>query len=187
MTNKFNLISEEAKTLRGLEELIGSSIPQLDMNKKSPFSPLVGYFGVKIANKHVIDLRLDGEILLKINPSKLTELFKLSNLTEIFELIENFSSLQQLRLTRMRLTTLPESIENHTLLKKLDLTSNKLISLPQSIGSLSSLQELGLGNNLAIRGYSNKGNELTTLPESISKLTSLKRLYLWGNNLAVFP
>ena len=129
MEEKLKLKPEEAKALRDLEELIGSSIPQLDMNKKTPFSPIVGMFGVKIDNEHVIDLRLDGAILLKINPSNLTELLEWSKLTEFLELNGNFSSLQQLRLTRLQLTTLPESIENLTLLKKLDKEAKLVDSL----------------------------------------------------------
>ncbi len=57
MEKKLKLKPVEAKSLRDLEELIGVSIPQLDLNKKYiGRKSFVGSFGVKIENEHVIDL-----------------------------------------------------------------------------------------------------------------------------------
>lgn len=57
MEKNLKLKPVEAKLLRDLEELIGVSIPQLDLNKKYiGRKSFVGSFGVKIENEHVIDL-----------------------------------------------------------------------------------------------------------------------------------
>ena len=186
MNDMYNLKTEEAETLRDLEELLGGSIPYL----KNPLFSIL-----RIENEHIIELNLNGITFRNLGLSKLTELP---------ESIGNLTSLKKLFLGYNTLTRLPESIGNLTSLENLNLRANKMELLPDSIGNLKSLILLSL-NSMEIpefigepstgrdkiqkkyRSEMSDLNRLTTLPESIGNLISLTNLQLQQNQLAILP
>src|SRR5271157_3781597 len=81
---------------------------------------------------------------------------------------------QDLRLSDLKLRTLPEAICQLTQLQWLDLSGNLLSTLPEAICQLTQLPLLDLSGNL-----------LSTLPEAISQLTNrLRTLNLSDNQLS---
>ncbi|MDM8526952.1 CHAT domain-containing protein [Anaerolineales bacterium HSG24] len=86
------------------------------------------------------------------------------------------TSLQQLSLSKNRLSKLPAEIGELTSLQQLDLWNNQLSELPAEIGQLTNLQQLYLSSN-----------KLSELPAEIGQLTSLQQLYLSSNELSELP
>ncbi len=172
INDKIKLKTEEAKTLKDLEELIGKSIPQMGTKNSPPFSP----FGVTIENEHVIELNLGYP--------NLHDKAWYSKLAELPDSIGNLTSLTKLFILGNQLTTLPESIGNLESLIYLNLRSNRLRKLPESIGNLKSLTSLAINN---IHDTFPDLNQLITLPESIGNLTSLESLEIQQNQLKFLP
>ncbi|MEM8642951.1 MAG: COR domain-containing protein [Cyanobacteria bacterium P01_G01_bin.54] len=97
-------------------------------------------------------------------------------LTELPELLDQLTQLQELHLSWNKLTELPDSLGQLPQLQELNLSDNQLTELPESLGQLTQLQELNLSEN-----------QLTELPESLGQLTQLQELNLSNNQLTELP
>ncbi len=115
------------------------------------------------------------------------------------ESIGRLSQLEDLNLSRNKLTALPESIGRLTRLRYLRAFGNELAALPESIGGLSRLENLAIAMNglivlpdsigeaSQVRNLEVHANRLTALPESIGRLTGLVALVAFDNRLGVLP
>ncbi|MDP1609255.1 MAG: leucine-rich repeat domain-containing protein [Chlamydiales bacterium] len=104
-----------------------------------------------------------------------------------------------LKLSYLRLTSLPPEIGQLTHLQELDLCENQLQTLPQEIGRLKNLRELSLYRNrfqqppLEIGQLTNLRvlhlfkNQLQELPKEIGQLTNLTKLTLSDNPFRELP
>ncbi|MFX1524938.1 MAG: leucine-rich repeat domain-containing protein [Promethearchaeota archaeon] len=206
MGEKFELKPEEVEILQELENLIGKTIPRVEDIGESTF-------GIKIVNKHIIQLKIHGRVLekrgkkLRVLPESIGNLKSLRLLylpynfiKEIPESIGNLTSLRYLNFRSNKIKLVPESIGNLKSLEILILDGNNLTTnLPESIGNLISLKELylkgsqltmlpeSIGNLISLRYLSLDNNQLTTLPESLGDLSSLKILWLSENQLISLP
>ena len=139
----------------------------------SGFRTVVTYL---IKEKYIQYLDTD-ELNTLVENSNFKELYLIHCFSKkIPEWIFELKSLEELRISDNKLTTLSDSISKLTSLKILEIYRNKLSAIPESIGKLSSLEKLNL-----------VGNQLSSLPESIAKLQSLKELHLHSNKFTVFP
>ncbi len=86
------------------------------------------------------------------------------------------TNLQELTLSKCRLSVIDEKIGQLTHLQYFNVASNRLIRLPVSIGRLTELQELIICRNM-----------IEALPESIGNLTKLTYIDAWENPLYTFP
>ncbi|MEN9445448.1 MAG: hypothetical protein RIS47_2339 [Bacteroidota bacterium] len=86
--------------------------------------------------------------------------------------LSQLDSLQEIRLTRMDLDTIPNEIWKLTQLKELRLSRNNIKKLPAEIVQLTSLESLDLANN-----------KLTSLPKELSTMQQLKYIRLESNPL----
>ena len=105
----------------------------------------------------------------------------------------------ELKLSEMRLTSLPPEIAQLKNLRSLDLSKNLLTSLPPEIAQVAKLNVLDLGANqftsvpagilrLANLGMLNLGvNRLSSLPPEIGGLRDLFGLHLPANQLTALP
>lgn len=90
--------------------------------------------------------------------------------------IENFSSLQLLRLSDNQISSLSSTLGLVSSLTELYLQQNQLRSLPESIGNLKNLTDLNIERNL-----------IQQLPKSIGKLSNLVSLSASSNQLVSVP
>jgi Leucine-rich repeat (LRR) protein len=97
-------------------------------------------------------------------------------LTEIPEILSQFTSLQELHLSNSHLSELPQWIGDLKQLRVLDVSSNKLMSLPDSLRNLTNLKTLDISNN-----------QFDTLPEFLSNLNQLQSLNVSANKLHTLP
>ncbi len=119
------------------------------------------WFGVKVANGHVVELNLgNGNNLQGQLPAELGNLRYLTTLS-----IHGNPGLTG---------SLPASLTNLSELTRLYLSNNGLGGpLPGFVGNLAALQELGLSSN----------RFTGTIPASFAQLRKLKQLFLFGNQL----
>ena len=87
-----------------------------------------------------------------------------------------FTNLQELVVSRCKLSVLNTRIGELTNLQRLDVSVNHLVVLPESIGRLVHLKELIINRNI-----------IAALPESIGNLESLEYIDAWSNPLYVLP
>ncbi|MBM7419540.1 MULTISPECIES: leucine-rich repeat domain-containing protein [Chryseobacterium] len=122
-----------------------------------------------------------------------------TNVKVIPKQIGKFKNLENLSLSRRRLTNLPAEIGKLTKMKRLFLSGNNFTSFPSGITNMKDLYELSLGftpikalpkdinklKNLQILNLMSAG--LTELPEKFGELQKLEYLSLSGNNIKKFP
>ncbi|MFL9833137.1 leucine-rich repeat domain-containing protein [Chryseobacterium terrae] len=113
--------------------------------------------------------------------------------------IGKFKNLENLNLSRRRLTRLPNDIGKLTKMKRLFLSGNNFTSFPSGITNMKDLYELSIDftqikalpkdiknlKNLQILNLISAG--LTELPEEFGELKKLEYLSLGGNNIKKFP
>lgn len=87
--------------------------------------------------------------------------------------IGDLTNLHFLKLSGLRLTTLPDEIGQLSQLETLDISNNEITELPDGLRNLTNLTLLDAFSN-----------SLNRLPTQISQLTQLNRLNLGGNNLS---
>jgi Leucine-rich repeat (LRR) protein len=88
----------------------------------------------------------------------------------------NFSSLQDLKLSNSSLSTIPIELLNFTNLRVLDLSDNQIHEVFPEINNFTNLSELNFSHN-----------KLTTLPYQVSNLTGLRSLNLHANQIKKLP
>ena len=162
MIDKYSVTPKQAQVLRDLEDLIGKTIPPLNLYM---FKIDMSKFGVSVEDDNVTILELCNQ-----------------GLTSLPESIGYLTSLQKLSLRENSLLTLPEAISKLESLKILDLHNNQLTALPEAIGKLKSLTTLFLNNNslenlpeslinlTSLKTLKFEGNNITELPQSIELL-----------------
>jgi Leucine-rich repeat (LRR) protein len=91
---------------------------------------------------------------------------------EVFSL----PNLQELDVSRNRITYLSPDIAKLKNLQVLNISSNKLEKLPHEIGELGNLKKL----------FANRNN-IISLPPTIGELSQLRLLDLWSNDIGHFP
>ena len=96
---------------------------------------------------------------------------------EIPAAIGELTSLEDLVLTDVAITSLPEEIASLQNLRGLYISGTQLTELPESIGELKNLESLVIQNNAL----------LTKLPESISGLKNLRTLLINNTRLTELP
>lgn len=92
------------------------------------------------------------------------------------DLIFQFPNLQELTVTRSRITKLNHRINELQYLVYLDVSNNRLIDLPDEICDLKFLQYLIINRNM-----------IYVLPEQMGKLSNLKMIDAWGNQFYKLP
>lgn len=119
--------------------------------------------------------------------------------TSLEEALKEPYKVYRLHLNKKKLEKFPEGIFLLPNLQELDLSKNRLTELHDSLGKLSRLQILNVsGNDLEVfpksigqlqnlkKLLANK-NKLISLPSQIGDLTQLRILDLWSNDIAHFP
>ncbi len=87
-----------------------------------------------------------------------------------------FTNLQELTISKCRLSVLNQRISELTNLEYLDVSANQLVRLPNSLCDLLNLKELIINRN-----------HIEELPEQIGKLTQLTYIDAWDNPLYSLP
>lgn len=87
-----------------------------------------------------------------------------------------FTNLQELVMSRCKLSILDARIGELTQLQRLDVSANHLVVLPESICRLVHLKELIINRNI-----------IAALPEGIGNMESLEYIDAWSNPLYVLP
>ena len=87
-----------------------------------------------------------------------------------------FTHLQELVVTRCKLSMLNARIGELTQLQRLDVSANHLVALPESLCQLKNLRELIINRNIIV-----------ALPEGIGNMESLEYIDAWSNPLYALP
>ena len=92
------------------------------------------------------------------------------------EVIFQFPNLQELTITRARISTLNQRISELQYLVYLDISNNRLVTLPEELCDLQFLQYLIINRNM-----------IYELPAQMGKLTNLKLIDAWDNQFYKLP
>lgn len=92
------------------------------------------------------------------------------------DVIFQFTNLQELSVTRSKITKLNHRINELQYLVYLDVSNNRLVTLPNEICDLKFLQYLIINRNM-----------IYELPRDIGKLSRLKMIDAWGNQFYKLP
>jgi len=158
------------KALTDLEDLIGKSIPNVDIDIED--------FGFATAGNKIINLNISSKKLMNL-PASIGNLLTLQNLNlssnYLSILPENLGKLSHLihvNISHNKFLVLPENLGFLTNLKKLNLSFNKLTTIPESFQNLTKLEYLDL-----------RENNISFLPEYFQGFKNLKFLWLGDNDL----
>ena len=110
------------------------------------------------------------------NPERVFRLKLRHKFEKLPDGLERLVNLNELNISKNRLTELPEAIGSLAYLQKLDISKNNFEIFPQQICRLSNLKYLSINRNL-IDGF----------PACIGNLVNLEYMDCWSNNLSVFP
>ncbi len=111
------------------------------------------------------------------NPQQVYRLhLKNKKLTKVPDEIYLFPNLNELVLSKNKITAILARIEELENLQILDLSQNKLYTLPDEIGHLTNLRKLILNRN-----------DITFFPAGIGQLFKLEFIDLWSNLIVEFP
>jgi len=141
------------------------------------------------------------EALQKVPDPKVVTKIDLSrrDIKELPEILQNFTSLEELDLDSNELELLPDWIVDLKKIKRLSIRENKLKTFPVEIEKLLMLEHLYLDNNnleslpdsigdlVNLEQFSVESNKLTALPDSMQNLTKLVGLYLSDNEIESLP
>jgi Leucine-rich repeat (LRR) protein len=98
------------------------------------------------------------------------------NMYIIPEEANNFTRLQDFKLSNSSLLTIPLELLSFTNLQELDVSKNQIHEVSSKISNFTNLYELDLSHN-----------SLTKLPDQVSNLTSLRSLDLHANQISELP
>lgn len=176
------------------------SLEELDMSFTDPFFEnlpiwLMNYMELKIRGvfTNLISLKIQNTAAHMNNTSQLQYLkhikyLNISNdldarsssivnvMWEIPSCILQLTTVQELHLSSVQLSSLPEEIGNLACLEILNLSHNKVYKLPKSVTKLTSLKELNVSHN-----------HLLELPVKIGSLYNLTILHAQNNDLRQLP
>lgn len=176
------------------------SLEELDMSFTDPFLEnlpiwLMNYMELKIRGvfTNLISLKIQNTAAHMNNISQLQYLkhikyLNISNdldarsssivnvMWEIPSCILQLTTVQELHLSSVQLSSLPEEIGNLACLEILNLSHNKVYKLPKSVTKLTSLKELNVSHN-----------HLLELPVKIGSLYNLTILHAQNNDLRQLP
>jgi internalin A len=120
-------------------------------------------------------------------------------LTEIPDSFFTLPDLEEIDLSRNKLTAVPDSLRQCTKLINLTLKNNLISAIPNWIGELANLQVVDIGYNKltaipenfvelpALRLLSLSGLGLTSIPDWIGHIQSLTSLFLASNSITAIP
>lgn len=176
------------------------SLEELDMSFTDPFLEnlpiwLMNYMELKIRGvfTNLISLKIQNTAAHMNNTSQLQYLkhikyLNISNdldarsssivnvMWEIPSCILQLTTVQELHLSSVQLSSLPEEIGNLACLEILNVSHNKVYKLPKSVTKLTSLKELNVSHN-----------HLLELPVKIGSLYNLTILHAQNNDLRQLP
>ena len=92
------------------------------------------------------------------------------------EAIFTMKNLQELKLNKCRLTTLPDRFDELPALQRLEVQHNELEVIPISLTKLKDLRVIDFADNIIDR-----------IPDQIDRITSLHTLALWDNPITYYP
>lgn len=164
------LDSPAIKALTDLEDIIGESIPKIDVDAED--------FGFAIVGNKIISLNVLNKKIMNL-PASVGNISTLQNLnlsenylSFLPETIGNLSNLIHLNLSHNKFLVLPENLGFLTNLKKINLSFNKLTTIPKSFQNLTKLEYLDL-----------RDNNISYLPEYFQGFKSIKFLWLGENDI----